>query len=183
MKDEQRAAYRVPDDKCVVIIGMAGAGKTTMGRELAKMLDWLFMDTDSLIESAYGTRLQNVTDGMTKDEFLDMEAASIRKIRAQRCIIATGGSVVYREEAMNHLRVLGPILYTDVALPVILERIARKPDRGLAIGPGQTIEDLFNERKALYEKFATVKIYGGEEHCLVYARKAMEILENYFSRG
>lgn len=146
---------------CVTLIGMAGAGKTTIGKALANVLGWAHIDTDNLIEATYGTSLQNVADSMSKEAFLDVEAGVISRIGARRTVLSTGGSVVYRDGAMQHLVSLGPILYLDVALPVILERIARNPDRGLAIAPGQTIEDLFNERKALYEKYASFTVQAG----------------------
>lgn len=149
---------KLQPEQCISIIGMAGAGKTTVGRELAIQLGWAHLDTDHLIESVYGTTLQNVADSMTKDAFLDVEAAVICRVGVRRTVISTGGSVVYRHTAMEHLASLGPLAYLDVPLPVILERIARNPDRGLAIAPGQTIEDLFNERKALYEKYATCTV-------------------------
>jgi shikimate kinase len=84
--------------------------------------------------------------------------------------------VVYRQEAIIHLLSLGPLLYINVPLPIILERIARKPDRGLAIAEGQTIEDLYNERRLLYEAAATVTVHGGEEPVNSYARQAMTLL-------
>jgi shikimate kinase len=76
-------------------------------------------------------------------------------------VLATGGSVVYRESAMEHLHSLGPVAYLDVPLPVILERIARNPQRGLAIAPGQSVEDLFREREALYSRYADCAMDAG----------------------
>ena len=163
---------KVSPTGCISIVGMAAAGKTTLGRELAALLDWPQMDTDHLIEATYGSSLQDITDTMTKEEFLDVEGLVISRIMVSRTIISTGGSAVYRKNAMDHLQKLGPIIYLDVDLPIILERIARKPERGLAMGPGQTIEDLFLERKALYEYFATVTIKGGEAPSATYAAKA-----------
>lgn len=142
------------DEECVSIIGMAGAGKTTVGKALATQLSWAFIDSDHIIEAHYGTRLQDVADSMTKEEFLDVEGSIISRIGARRTVVSTGGSVVYRQFAVDHLKTLGPVVYLDVSLPTILERISRNPERGLAIAPGQTIEDLYNERKALYEAAA-----------------------------
>ncbi len=139
---------------CITLIGMPGIGKSTVGLALAKDLDWAFVDTDYIIESLYGVPLQKVTDAMSKEEFLDVEGQVIQSLRLFRTIIATGGSVIYREEAMAHLRSLGPVVYLHAPLDLILERIARNPQRGIAIAPGQTIEDLFEERAALYTKYA-----------------------------
>jgi len=145
---------RVRDNGCVTLIGMAGAGKTTVGRALAKQMDWVQVDTDHLIEAVYGTSLQAVTDMMSKEEFLDVECSVLSKVKAERTILSTGGSVVYRKAAMDHLASLGPVVFMEVSTPIILERIARNPNRGLAIAPGQTIEDLIAERYALYNAYA-----------------------------
>lgn len=159
-KTTRRQGARLFEGCCVTIIGMAGAGKTTVGRALASALGWAHVDTDNLIEATYGTTLQNVADCMSKDAFLDVEAGVICRIGAKRAVLSTGGSVVYRDEAMRHLATLGPVIYLDVSLPLILERIALNPDRGLAIAPGQTIEDLYNERKALYETYTDHTIHA-----------------------
>ena len=123
---------------------------------------WAYVDTDHLIESTYGARLQDVTDALDKERFLDVEARVIQSLRMQRAVLATGGSVVYRPEAMRYLTSLGPVVFLDVPLPLILERISRKPDRGLAIAPGQTVEDLFREREALYRQWATCRVAAGD---------------------
>ena len=142
----------------VILIGMAGAGKSTVGKALAQRLNWACADTDHIIEAHYGVVLQRIADTLSKDEFLDLECRVVLELRLSRTVLATGGSVVYRERAMRHLSSLGPLVYLDVSLPVILERIARKPDRGLAIAPGQTVEDLFLEREELYRRYADISL-------------------------
>lgn len=139
---------------CISIIGMAGAGKSTVGQALAQLLDWAFMDSDYLMEALYGSRLQGVTDELAKAAFLDLEACVVRSVRAPRTVLATGGSVVYREEAMRHLASQGPVVHLEVPFALIEERIARNPERGLAIAPGQTLRGLFEEREALYHRYA-----------------------------
>ncbi|WP_446425129.1 homoserine kinase [Mailhella sp.] len=166
----------IPDEKCIVFIGMAGAGKTTVGRLVARSLDWAFADSDHIIEAAYGAPLQDITDALGKEAFIDLEAEIVSGLRFQRTVIATGGSVIYRQSTMEHLASLGPILYLDVPMKTILERIARNPDRGLAIAPGQTVEDLFRERETLYRRYAdvivdTAGIGAGES-----VRRALEAL-------
>lgn len=156
---------------CISIIGMAGAGKTTIGRELSALIGWAQLDADNVIEAAYGSILQGISTSMSKEAFLDLEGDIISLLNVRHCIISTGGSAVYREKAMQHLRSLGPVVYIAVPLPVILKRIARKPERGLAIDPGQTVEDLYNERVRLYEKYATHTVEGGEAPAAVYAEK------------
>ncbi|MDR3074386.1 MAG: shikimate kinase [Deltaproteobacteria bacterium] len=167
---------KVPPHGCIVLIGMAASGKTTIGRELAALIGWARIDTDHLIESYYGARLQQITDAMSKEEFLDLEAGVILGLSVGNAVISTGGSVVYRQPAMDFLATLGPLVHIDVPLPIILERIARKPDRGLAIAPGQTIEDLYNERQALYSGAATVRFAGSEAPAAQLAKEIADWL-------
>jgi shikimate kinase len=143
---------------CLVLIGMAACGKSAVGRKTAEILKYAHLDTDHLIEATYGSRLQNIVDKLDKESFLDIEAQVICSINARRAVISTGGSAVYRPQAMKRLAQMGVIVYIDVSLPLIMERIARKPNRGIAIAPGQTIEELFLERKALYGKWADVTV-------------------------
>ena len=158
---EQKSTFslpRVPESGCITFIGMAGAGKTTVGRMVARALGWAFVDSDHIIEAAFAAPLQRVADAMPKEAFIDMEAEIVGSLRLCRAVIATGGSVIYRQSTMEHLAKLGPIVYLEVPMKVILERIARNPDRGLAIAPGQTLEELFLEREELYRRYATISV-------------------------
>jgi shikimate kinase len=155
---------------CISIVGMAAAGKTTIGRELAALIGWPQIDTDNVIEATYGTRLQHITDKLDKEGFLDLEGEIISRLNVRRCVISTGGSAVYRDFAVQHLKSLGPVIYIRVSLPIILERFARKPERGMAMNPGQTIEDLYAERARLYETAADFTIQGGQAPASEYAR-------------
>ena len=146
------------EDWCISLIGMAGVGKTTIGKLAASALGWAFADSDHIIESAYAAPLQQISDALGKDAFIDMEAEIVGGLRLSRTVLATGGSVVYRASTMEHLRAMGPVVYLKARIDVILERIARNPDRGLAIAPGQTVEDLYREREGLYERYATVTV-------------------------
>ncbi len=161
---------------CITLIGMAASGKTTIGRELAALTGWAHLDTDHVIEALYGVKLQSLTDTFGKEGFLDIECRVVQGINVQRTILSTGGSVVYRQPAMDSLSALGPVIHIDVPLTIILARIARKPDRGLAIAPGQTIEDLYHERRALYEKAATVTFTGSEEPAPLLAKRIADWL-------
>ena len=169
---------RVREDGCVTLIGMAGAGKTTVGRALAKLMGWVQVDTDHLIEAVYGTNLQAVTDMMSKEEFLDVECSVLCKVKTERTILSTGGSVVYRKAAMDHLATLGPVVFMEVSTPIILERISRNPNRGLAIAPGQTIEDLIAERYALYNAYADYILHADELNPEECAQTIVEWLKN-----
>ena len=149
---------------CIILIGMAGAGKSTVGEALARTLGWAFMDSDHLIEAVYAARLQDVTDALGKSAFLDVESSVGSAIKANRTVIATGGSVVYREQTMRHLASLGPLVYLDVPFTVVEERIARNPQRGLAIAPGQTLRDIFQEREELYTRYATLRCPAADKN-------------------
>ena len=151
---EKHDLKKLSPEGCITLIGMAGSGKTTVGRALAAELGWEQVDVDHVIEAAYGCRLQDVTDSMSKEEFLDVEADTVCAINLQRTVLSPGGSAVYRQRAVDALRKLGPIVFLDVPTPVILERISRNPERGLAIAPGQTIEDLIAERALMYDQAA-----------------------------
>lgn len=142
------------DFLCISLIGMPGAGKSAVGVRVAEILGWAHVDTDYLIEATYGVRLQHIVDALDKEQFLDVEAAVIGAMRVQRAVISTGGSVVYRAETMRWLASLGPVIHLKAPLPLLLERIARNPERGIAFAPGQTIEDLFQEREALYRQWS-----------------------------
>ena len=120
-----RAAALSP---CITIIGMAGAGKSTVGKALARHLNWAFADTDHIIEATYAAKLQNVADSLSKDEFLDAEASIVQSCFFNRTVIATGGSVVYREKTMEHLANLGicELLYQKYA-NIILDAKTMSP--------------------------------------------------------
>ena len=139
---------------CISLIGMAGAGKTTVGAALARELAWAFLDTDFLMEALYATRLQDITDALPAGEFLDLEAGMIEAVSASHCVIATGGSVVYRPRAMEKLNGLGPVIYIHADFPQIEKRIAEKPERGLVMDKGQTLASIYAERQPLYEKYS-----------------------------
>ncbi len=142
------------DYSCISLIGMPGVGKTTTGIQLAKLFSFVHLDTDYLIESIYGVELQTIADNLTKNEFLDLESEVLEKLNVKRALLSTGGSVIYRDLGMHKLKQLGPCIFLKADLDIILDRIALNPDRGLAIAPGQTIEDLYNERMELYSKYA-----------------------------
>lgn len=148
-------------EPCVSLIGMAGAGKSTVGEALAQELGWALVDSDHLIEALYGTRLQDITDALGKSAFLDVEAQVVTALRVHRAVIATGGSVVYRETAVRHLSSLGPVVFLDVPFPLIEERVALNPERGLAIAPGESLEALFQERQPLYRAAASLHCPAG----------------------
>ncbi|MDR3319776.1 MAG: shikimate kinase [Desulfovibrio sp.] len=165
---------------CIVLIGMAGAGKSTVGKEIARRIDWAYMDTDHLLEAAYGAPLKFVANSFDKKTFIQAEGEMICSIRASRVVIATGGSVVYHDIAMRHLADLGVLVYLDVPFPVVERRIAAKSDRGLAIAPGQSLLDLFSERYPLYKTWAALCCDVGQKNPAQCAKWILEHLPPKF---
>ncbi|GAB1410002.1 homoserine kinase [Desulfovibrionales bacterium] len=142
----------------LVLIGMAASGKSTIGRQLAASLGWAFVDTDHLLEAWWGASLQHIADTLGLQNFLRAEAEQILRLQLHRCVIATGGSVVYDERAMQHLIHLGHIIYLHTSFASIARRLRNPDSRGLAIGPGQSLRDLYEERAPLYERYAQTTI-------------------------
>ena len=142
----------------IILIGMAAAGKSTVGRKLARELGWAFVDTDLLLEAWWGAPLQAISDHLGRDAFVQAEAAQIMRLNLRLCVIATGGSVVYSEAAMAHLQGMGNIVYLESSFESIAGRLTNPESRGLAISPGQTIKDLYDERAPLYARYAQVRV-------------------------
>ena len=157
----------------VVLIGMPGAGKSTIGVLLARTLGYAFVDTDLLIQEREGETLQAVVDRLGQEAFRDLEQATICGLDTHRTVIATGGSVVYYPAAMAHLANLGPNLWLRLPYPEVERRVALFPERGLAIAPGQTLRDLYDERHPLYARYATHEVEAtAEPEAVVAAIKA-----------
>ncbi len=134
----------------IVLIGMPGAGKTTIGRELATQLDIAFIDTDTLIEAQQNRSLQNIVDSDGFMPLREAEAATILALNAQNTVIATGGSAVYSTPAIEHLRSHGLVIFLDLPLSDIEARIDNFSSRGLARQKNQSLESLYNERYPYY---------------------------------
>lgn len=148
--------------KNVVLIGMPGSGKSTVGVLLAKALAYEFVDTDLVIQERRGKTLRELIDSLGMEGFIAYEAETVVGIENQRAVIATGGSVVYRADAMARLKRDGTVVYLDVPLAVIASRLSDLQERGVVLAPDQSLEDLCAERKNLYEKYADITIQCGE---------------------
>jgi threonine synthase len=143
--------------KNITLIGMPASGKSTLGKLLASKMNKLFVDTDTVIEQANNCRLAEITK-QGNDIFLDIEEKTILNLQCKNTIIATGGSVVYSDKAMKYLKRISTIVYLDVSLKLLLERLNNVIERGVVLKAGQTIEDLFNERTPLYEQYSQIKV-------------------------
>jgi len=149
------------DESCLSLIGMAGAGKSTVGRALAKKLGWAYLDTDDLLQAHFGLSLQEIFDAFGREKFLQAEEEVVAGMDVRRCVVATGGSVIYGHKAIGELKARGPVIFLDPELDVISKRVGRARGRGLAIAPGQTLNELFSERRPLYLAVADFVVDSG----------------------
>jgi len=146
----------------VVLIGMAGAGKSTLGVLLAKSLGLSFVDTDLMIQEREGALLQEIIDKNGLDYFLKVEEEVCAGLKLQKCVIATGGSVVLSKPAMEDLKKSGTVVYLKVPYEEIKRRLSNIKTRGIAFKEGQSLRDVYDERALLYEKYADKIIEFGK---------------------
>jgi shikimate kinase len=142
----------------IVLIGMPGAGKSTVGVLLAKALSRDFLDTDVYIQAREGRTLQEIIDQDGLEFFRRIEERHVRSLKCRSSVIATGGSVVYYPAAMAHLRASGLLIHLDLGLPVLRKRLINLPTRGVVRVPGQSLAQLFAERQPLYRTYAHLAI-------------------------
>lgn len=142
----------------IILIGMPAVGKSTIGVLLAKTLILSFTDTDLLIQEKYKKSLCDIINDNGTKAFLNIEEDVILNSDFHNSVIATGGSAVYGENAMKKLKASGKVIYLDLSLEEIRKRIGDIKSRGVVLTKGTTLEDIFNDRKALYEKYADIKI-------------------------
>jgi shikimate kinase len=140
----------------IILIGMPGAGKSTLGKWLAKEIGFGFIDSDLVIQSREGRSLSEIIARDGLDGFLKIEGEVNAQICAERCVIATGGSVVYSSAAMKHLKSIGRVVYLKLPYAEIEKRLSDLKGRGVAIKEGYTLKMLYEERVPLYEKYADV---------------------------
>lgn len=144
----------------VILIGMPGAGKSTVGVLLAKRLGYHFIDTDLLLQIQQQCRLQQIIGREGLTGFKKLEADVLCNLEATHSVIATGGSAVYSERAMARLKLLGQLVFIDIPLDELLNRVDDMDSRGLVIGPDESYQQLYEERWPLYRKYAEVTIQG-----------------------
>ncbi len=163
----------------IVLIGMPGAGKSTIGVLLAKELALDFVDTDILIQTKYGDSLQDILNTKGYLELRKVEEEVICSMECQNHIIATGGSAVYSSAAMKHLRKSSVIIFLEVKMLEIKKRVTNFDSRGIAMKDGQTFDDLFVERWPLYEKYSDIKIECKDKNQDQINREIFEIMKTF----
>lgn len=146
----------------IILIGMPGAGKSTIGVVLAKTLGMTFVDTDLIIQQRDGRLLQEIIDTDGMDDFLNAENNALINLKSVNMVIATGGSAVFCEEGMEHLAEIGKIVYLMVSYEEIERRVNNITTRGIAMRHGASLMDVYSERSELYERYADVIVDCGD---------------------
>lgn len=161
----------------IVLIGMPGCGKSTVGVVLAKALGYRFVDSDLVIQDQTGLLLSEIIESKGLEEFNRIENEINASLDYHRTVIATGGSVVYGKEAMEHLKSIGQIVYLELSYETLCERIGDLTARGVSIHEGQTFLELYKERLPLYEQYAEITLDA--EHLSI--REIVHLLRDKFS--
>ena len=161
----------------ITLIGMAGAGKSTIGRALAKHLGYTFIDVDHLIREKTGMPLQTLIDKEGDLAFIRFEEEAILRIeQVDRSVISPGGSVIYSEKAMTHLKTISKIIFLDTAFRSIAKRLPNARKRGIVGLRDRSLKELFEERVVLYQKYADFSIkLNGKENIQEITEKIIEL--------
>ena len=160
----------------VILIGMPGSGKSTVGVVLAKLLGLHFCDTDLVLQQHCGKKLQEIIRTEGDAAFFRHEEEVLSTLTCENTVIATGGSAVYSDRAMRHLKESGKCVYLKVEADEIERRLANFSDRGVVIADGMTLADLYAERRPLYEKYADLTVSAEGETVWDTARRIAEQL-------
>ena len=142
----------------IVLIGMPGAGKSTVGVILAKTLGMTFIDTDIVVQERAGRLLQKIIDGEGAEGFLAIEEMTVCSLHVKDAVIATGGSVVLSAKAMAHLKEDGVIVYLAISFAEMEKRLRNITTRGIVLPAGQGLRDMYDQRVPLYEKYAGITV-------------------------
>jgi shikimate kinase len=149
------------DSKNIVLIGMPAVGKSTVGQLLSQKIGFDFIDTDDLIQTGEKNTLAQIIQARGMDTFLEIESQYLMGLSCSRSVISTGGSVVYKPKAMAHLSKISRVVYLEIGLDHLKTRLSDLASRGVAIGPGQGITELYQERICLYERYKDIIIHCG----------------------
>lgn len=142
----------------IILIGMPGSGKSTCGVLAAKALLKNFFDTDLLFQGLEEKRLQDIIDDDGIEYFLSAEERAILSLDINATVVATGGSVVYSDKSMEHLKKNGKVIYLHLSYDTMVDRIKNITTRGVVVKEGDSLEDMYNERLPMYQKWADVVI-------------------------
>lgn len=146
----------------IILIGMPGAGKSTVGVILAKVLGYQFIDSDLIIQQKENRLLKDIIEQEGLNGFIEIENKINQEIHTSNSVIATGGSAIYGKEAMNHFRNIGLVVYIKLGYDTLETRLGNIKQRGVVLKEGQNLKDLFEERCPLYEEYAHIIIDAKE---------------------
>jgi shikimate kinase len=146
----------------LVLIGMPGCGKSTAGVLLAKVLGLDFVDTDLLLQKQEGALLHQIL-ARGAGAFLEAEDRLLSRFEGEGCVVSTGGSAVYHQRGMTNLKRRGTVLWLDVPLDELSRRLGDMEARGVVLAPGQTLAQLYDQRRPLYAKWADHRLEAGQE--------------------
>lgn len=163
----------------IVLIGMPGVGKSTVGVILAKILGYQFVDADLVIQERHGKLLKEIIAEQGVDGFVQVENDVNKSLNPHKSVIATGGSVVYGQEAMEHLSEIATVVYLKLDYPSLTRRLGNLKKRGVVLRDGQTLRDIYNERIPLYERYADIVV--NEHRCPIEktVQKVINKLKEY----
>ncbi len=165
----------------IVLIGMPACGKSCMGRALSGKLKMKLIDTDKLIMKRKGKKLQELIDELGVDAFRRIEEETLLSIEGDNLIISTGGSAVYSEAGMKHLKSIGKVFYLYCSFETVNARLGDFSKRGVVLREGQTLLDLYNERIPLYKKYADVTILCDGDSYSQYQGSAIRAAKRFLS--
>ena len=158
-----------------ILIGMPGAGKSTIGVLLAKALGAEFIDTDLVIQQKTGKLLRDIKSQEGNEAFKKIEEEVNASVEAENSVIAPGGSAIYSPKAMEHFRIIGTVIYLKLDYETVAERLGDLAARGVVLDNGQTLSDLYRERIPLYEKYADITVDADD---LKIGEALEKVLEN-----
>ncbi|MFA4824047.1 MAG: shikimate kinase [Methanoregula sp.] len=162
--------------KNIILIGMPGAGKSTAGVILAKTLGMKFTDTDLMIQEQAGRLLQKIIDEDGPDAFKKIEEETIQSLHRLNTVIATGGSVVFYENAMAHLKKDGIVVYLKISYEEMENRLKNITTRGIVLVAGQSLRHMYDQRIPLYEKYADITIDCSKEDFEIIVKRIIDDL-------
>lgn len=142
----------------IILIGMPGSGKSTLGVLLAKALGYSFIDSDLIIQKQQDSKLQEIIERFGIEHFLECEERAILSIVEEKTVIATGGSAVLCSKGMEHLKSIGKVVYINLSPQAVAERIKNIKTRGIVMSEGESIEDIYRVRAPLYEHYADLVV-------------------------